>query len=199
MGVDLDLKSKEKDQQEPLVGGSERMILIDFVKNACLPSKYAEYAYETYISLFEQASTCNADVVKQRLVSCLYQILLEYDSPYTMKELTGLTGIPVNVLSQTHKKYFFSNNEMDIRPKHLIARFCAKSHLPRHATIEIMKMLDDLEATGFEPTCNPATICSAYIYTYVLRNNIGLSLFDLCAATGVSPASVRRYIKNYEI
>ena len=201
MGIDLPYSHHES---EPYILEQnlrkEYIMMLDFVKNACLPERYAELAFKKYQSIFGNLniSCLQSDVISARVHSCLYEILHENGSGYTLKEICAISGVSSQLLSQTHKRLFFSKGHQAstfLRPSMLIHRFSAKAGLSRRDACLVMKNLEvDEKTMCFMNT--PALIACVYIYKYCTRSNKNVPLSILCEIAGVSQISVMRFLKN---
>lgn len=117
----------------------------------------------------------------------IYDMLIEEKIPFTLKEITSVSGVP-----QTKIKPPTQNSSICIiEEKKILERCCSKLGLSYKDYTLIKRSLNN-EMSGF----SPSTVIAAQIYKYCKRRQIKLKLKLITEVVGVSNMSVHRYLRK---
>ena len=168
--------------------------LLDLCSNANLPSRYAHQAYQVFDKIKQNLSGKKPRSFKPLLFAGFYYILQEEKSSFTLREMTGLCGIPANVIASAFNKYV--KKSVQLAPSQLAPRFCAKLLMPKDIQKGVQTTLEHYERLT-DCALNPACVVAGVIYWHVKKHKLPLKLKTICSTCGVSPVSVSRFIKRF--
>ena len=130
------------------------------------------------------------------LAKCLYKTLCELDIPFSVKDISAVTGIQHSKISSREKNDLNINKSSVtiINKEDLLERACVKLELD-YKTYTLIKETVDNKNNGF----NPSTVISAYIYIFCKKNKVKISLKKISDVTGISCMSIQRFIKKNDL
>ena len=117
----------------------------------------------------------------------IYDTLIERNIPFTLKEITSVSGISTKKIKPTTS----TTSICIIEEKKVLERCCSKLGLSYKDYTVIKKSLDE-KIGGF----GPSTVIAAQIYKFCKNNQIKLKLKHICEIVGVSTMSVHRYMRR---
>ena len=162
--------------------------ILEILSRANLP----EYFYHDTISLYKKFNIRNNKLL---LIICLGEILIGKNIPFSLKELSDISGMCIKKLISTQKKYFPLSENL-VLPSQLINRIGAKLNLTKEQCLHIEKTLEELQhANSF--TKNPLSICGAAIWVFNRKNGLKLDFKSICNTCSVSQISIKRAMKRY--
>lgn len=137
------------------------------------------------------------------LAKCLYKTLCEINIPFSVKDISAVTGLSQVKLcsngentdpNQSHLVSVDNSSITVINKEDILERACAKLEL-NYKTYTLIKETLDSKNNGF----NPSTVISAYIYLFCKKNKIKISLKKISNVTGISCMSIQRFIKKNDL
>ena len=124
---------------------------------------------------------------------CLYETLKENDVPRSLKEISQITAQSSQNLARLLNHFF--PNTSTIRPEKMIFRFGRNlDFLPSHL-LKIEKMIEVI-IPSLNDSTHPLTIVAAFLCLYAKNFTLGKTQTDICEQVGVTPISVRRFLKK---
>lgn len=132
-------------------------------------------------------------LTKASVAHHLYTTLSEFNTPFTLKKICGVTGTPKNKISKEQKKSVKSSI-IFIKTEDLLERYCCQLSINFKKFTLIKEKIPQIDA-GY----NPSTIVSAYIYLFCKADKVKLTLKQISFVTGISCMSIQRYIKKNEL
>lgn len=138
-----------------------------------------------------------ANIVYSRIDGChtkdadicqlVYDTLIERNIPFTLKEITSVSGISTKKIKPATP----NTSICIVEEKKVLERCCSKLGLS-YKDCTVIKSSLDSEIGGF----SPSTIIAAQIYKYCKNNRIKLKLKQISEVVGVSTMSVHRYLRR---
>ena len=145
------------------------------------------------IQLYQAKASGYNDVL---MVVCLGEILNNQGVPFSLKELSDLSGVGIRKLTSVQKKYFpFTHRP--IKPSQMINRLGAKLGLNRRHCMKLQTWLEDLEKRLCF-TKNPLSVCAAILWRYNELQSLHLSFKMVSKICQVSDISIRRALVRYQ-
>ena len=163
--------------------------LLDFVKNANLPIKYAEEAYQLFLETEKKARTKQYVCL---LFACQYEILQRHSVFHTMRELTAFTHVSCSSIAKAYHQFIDSTHIL--KPASLVDRYCSKLNLSRMDAKEIRTSLDG-QTSHYFSSRHPSTVVAVFIYNYCKKEKIDVNLKRICEICGISKISATRLLK----
>lgn len=120
------------------------------------------------------------------LSGIIYKTLIELNIPFTIKEISCVTGIKVKNINK--KKIDKKIDVVIINTNEILERACSKLNLKFNDYTLIKEKIKKMN-NGF----NPSTIIAGNIYVYCKENNKKLSMKDISNVTGISCMSIKRF------
>ena len=117
----------------------------------------------------------------------IYDTLIERNIPFTLKEITSVSGVPTKKIKPPHN----TTSVCIIDEKEILERCCLKLGLTFKDCTVIKNSLNN-DMNGF----SPSTVIAAHIYKYCKNNRIKIKLKKISETAGVSPMSVHRYLRR---
>jgi transcription initiation factor TFIIIB Brf1 subunit/transcription initiation factor TFIIB len=125
------------------------------------------------------------------LSGIIYKTLIELKIPFTLNDISGVTGINKKKIFKDEKKKEELKNIVIIDSSEILERVCSKLNLT-FSDYTLIKENIKKSNNGF----NPSTVISAHIYMYCKDKKIKILMKDICDITGISCMSIKRYIKK---
>ncbi len=127
------------------------------------------------------------------LATSVYVTLKKEGIPRTLREISAMTGVSHKHLTSLLKKHF--PRDRPVQPQDLVMRFVCQLGLTRREALHINNII-----WSRAHSCNPATVVAGHIVQYLKQNNrTDITAKTVCTELGVSPVSVRRYLKRINI
>jgi transcription initiation factor TFIIIB Brf1 subunit/transcription initiation factor TFIIB len=126
------------------------------------------------------------------MAHCLYIALADLGIPFTINDVSNITGINHSKISKDKKCE--NSNVVIIKTENILERACSKLNLNFRQYTLIKESIKESN-NGF----NPSTIISAYIYVFCRSNKLNITLKQISNTTGISCMSIQRFIKKNEL
>lgn len=155
----------------------------DFVKEVIERLNLPQYIAKKVLNRIKLAN-----LKKSQDICCvIYEMLIELGLPYTLKEITSVTGVP--------SKEIKMNNTLTavaiVEEKEILERCCSKLGLTFKDYTLIKNSIASTEG-GF----NPSTVIAAHIFNYCKLKRKDIKLKNITSVVGISAMSVHRYLKK---
>jgi transcription initiation factor TFIIIB Brf1 subunit/transcription initiation factor TFIIB len=132
-------------------------------------------------------------ITETLMAHCIYITLCELGIPFSLNDISGVTGINQSKISKEKKKES-SSNIVIINTEDILERACSKLHLNYKQYTLIKESMIKIN-NGF----NPSTIIAANINVFCKKNNLDISIKQISSVVGVSCMSIKRYMKKNDI
>lgn len=119
----------------------------------------------------------------------IYDTLIERNIPFTLKEITSVSGVPTKKIKHTHTAN--PTSICIVEERDILERCCSKLGLTYKDCTVIKKSFAN-DMSGF----SPSTVIASHIYIHCKKNRIKLKLKKISEIVGVSPISVHRYLRR---
>ena len=159
--------------------------VFEMLERLNVPKSFSSYIFK---------NISNSKINKQSesfLSGIIYNTLIERKIPFTMKDISGVTGISSKKIFKEEKKNKDVKNIVIIDWSEILERACSKLNL-NYKDYTLIKEEIKNKNNGF----NPSTVISAHIYLYCKKHSIKLLMKDISSVTGISCMSIKRYIKK---
>lgn len=164
----------------------EKNFVFEMLERLNVPKSFASYIFKNILNTKIKRKS------ETILSAIIYNTLIELKIPFTMKDISGVTGISTKeIFKEEKKKNKESKNVVIIDWSEILERACSKLNL-KYKDYTLIKEDVIKKNSGF----NPSTVISAHIYLYCKEKNIKISLKEISTVTGISCMSIKRYIKN---
>lgn len=124
------------------------------------------------------------------ICSIIYEMLIDLGMPYTLKEITSVTGVP----SKEIKVNEAITAVAIVEEKDILERCCSKLGLTFKDFTLIKNSIKSTEG-GF----NPSTVIAAHIFKYCKIKRKEIKLKNITSVVGISAMSVHRYLKKNDV
>jgi transcription initiation factor TFIIIB Brf1 subunit/transcription initiation factor TFIIB len=132
------------------------------------------------------------NVSESVMAHCLYITLADLGIPFTVNDVSSITGINHSKISKDKKCK--NSSVVIIKTENILERACSKLNLNFKQFTLIKESIKDSN-NGF----NPSTIISAHIYRFCRTNKLNITLKQISSITGISCMSIQRYMKKNEL
>ena len=185
-------KPADKTQKIFLENNPMSLEITNHIKESLERLNLPTYLYKFIVKSI-QKNQKNIKLTKACVAHHIYTTLSEFNTPFTLKKICGVTGIPKNKISKEQKKSSESSI-IFIKTEDLLERYCCQLSIDFKKFTLIKEKIPQIDG-GY----NPSTIVSAYIYLFCKANKVKLTLKQISIVTGISCMSIQRYIKKNEL
>jgi transcription initiation factor TFIIIB Brf1 subunit/transcription initiation factor TFIIB len=177
---------RENFDQIENISSFEKDFVYETLERLNLPKSFSSY-------IFKNISLNNYKRKKSEslLSGIIYKTLIELKIPFTLNDISGVTGINTKKIFKDEKKKEELKNIVIIDSSEILERVCSKLNLT-FSDYTLIKENIKKSNNGF----NPSTVISAHIYIYCKDKKIKILMKDICDITGISCMSIKRYIKK---
>ena len=175
----------EKLEENQSLTSNEKNFVLEMLERLNVPKSVSSFIFK---------NISNSKIIKKSeslLSSIIYNTLIELEIPFTIKDITGVTGISAKKIIKEEKKNKDNKNVVIIDCFEILERVCSKLNLSFKDYTLIKEKISKLNS-GF----NPSTIISAHIYLHCKENNVKISMKEITNVTGITCMSIKRFIKK---
>ena len=159
----------------------------EMIEGLNLPSKTFSHIAKKILSM-----KFGKNASETLMTHCLYITLADMDIPFSVNDVSSVTGINHSKISKNKKCK--DSSVVIIKTENILERACSNLSLDFNQYTLIKESIKKSN-TGF----NPSTIISAYIYIFCRQNKLNITLKQISNITGISCMSIQRYIKKNEL
>ena len=168
-----------------IVNNFEKNFVLEMLERLNVPKSFSHYVFK---NIFNSKIKRKSESL---LSGIIYNTLVELKVPFSMKDISGVTGISTKEIFKEEKKNKDLKNVVIIDLFEILERACSKLNL-NYKDYTLIKEAINKTNSGF----NPSTVIAAHIYLYCKEKNIKILLKDISSVTGISCMSIKRYIKK---